>query len=266
MSDIEYSVKDHIATILLNRPEKLNTFTEEMLKTWQESLRQAQLDDDVRVVVVTGSGRAFCAGGDMSKRSADAASAEPAKSPIERKEHLRKGPQGVALAVQALEKPIIAAVNGAAVGAGMDMALMCDIRLAGRSARFSEAYLRVGLVPGAGGAYFLPRVVGLAKALELFFTGDFVDAAEAERIGLVNRVIDDEKLMEETYALARRIADSPPIAARIIKRTIYQSLTTDLRTSLDLISSHMAIVQLTEDSKEAIAAFKEKRPGKFKNR
>jgi enoyl-CoA hydratase/carnithine racemase len=266
MSDIEYSVKDHIATILLNRPEKLNTFTEEMLKTWQESLRQAQLDDDVRVVVVTGSGRAFCAGGDMSKRSADAASAEPAKSPIERKEHLRKGPQGVALAVQALEKPIIAAVNGAAVGAGMDMALMCDIRLASRSARFSEAYLRVGLVPGAGGAYFLPRVVGLAKALELFFTGDFVDAAEAERIGLVNRVFDDEKLMDETYAFAKRIADSPPIAARIIKRTIYQSLTTDLRTSLDLISSHMAIVQLTEDSKEAITAFKEKRPGKFKNR
>ena len=265
MSDIEYSVKDHIATILLNRPEKLNTFTEEMLQVWQQSLQKAQLDDDVRVVVVTGAGRAFCAGGDMTRRSKDAASAEPVLSPIQRKERLRRGPQSVALAVQALEKPLIAAVNGAAVGAGMDMACMCDMRIGGKSARFSEAYLKVGLVPGAGGCYFLSRVVGLPKALELFFTGDFVDSAEALRIGLLNKVVDDEKLMEETYALAGRIANSPPIAARIIKRTIYQSLNTDLKTSLDLISSHMALVQLTEDSKEAIAAFKEKRPGKFKN-
>ena len=267
MSDLEYTVKDHIATILLNRPEKLNTFTDEMIRTWRESVQEAQNDDNVRVVVLTGAGRAFCAGGDMSKRAAEAQGAVPMKlTPIERKEHMRAGAQSVALALQALEKPIIAAVNGAAVGAGMDMALMCDIRLAAKSARFSEAYLRVGLVPGAGGCYFLPRVVGLSKALELFFTGDFVDGPEAERIGLVSHCYDDDKLMEEAYRLAAKIVNAPPIAVRMIKRTIYQSLDTDLRTSLDLVSSHMPIVQLTEDSKEAIAAFKEKRPGRFSGR
>ena len=266
MSDLEYSVKDHIATIRLNRPEKLNTFTPEMLQAWQEALRQAQADPEVRVLVLTGAGRAFCAGGDMSKRADDAASAQPSLAPIDRKESLRKGPQAVALAMQALDKPTIAAVNGAAVGAGMDMSLMCDIRLAGKSAKFSEAYVRVGLVPGAGGCYFLPRAVGLSRALELFFTGDFVDGEEAARIGLVSHVYDDDKLMEETYKLAAKIANAPPINVRMIKRTLYQSLDIDLRTSLEMVSSHMAIVQMTEDSKEAIAAFKEKRPGVFKNR
>ena len=266
MSEIEYSVKDHIATILLNRPEKLNTFTPSMLKRWKECLVEAQDDPDVRVVILTGAGKGFCAGGDMSKRANEAQLDDAPRSAIERKQGLRNGPQSIAKAALALEKPYIAAVNGAAVGAGMDMALMCDMRIVGRSARFSEAYLRVGLVPGAGGCYFLPRVVGLAKALELFFTGDFVTADEAVRIGLANRVVDDDKLMEETYALARRIVASPPIACSLIKRTIYQSVDCDLRTSLDLISSHMAIVQQTEDSKEAIASFKEKRPGVFKGR
>ena len=261
MSDLEYSVKDHIATIKLNRPEKLNTFTPDMLKQWRQNLQEAQHDPEVRVVVLTGAGRAFCAGGDMSKRASEAVTDKAPASPIEGKESLRAGPQGVALAVQQLEKPLIAAVNGAAVGAGMDMALMCDIRVVARSARFSEAYLRVGLVPGAGGCYFLPRVVGLSKALELFFTGDFVDGEEAVRIGLASHVYDDDKLMEETYKLAGRIANSPPIAC-----SIYQSLTTDLRTSLDLISSHMGVVKMTEDSKEAIASFKEKRKGNFKGR
>src|SRR5690606_21852798 len=146
MSDLEYSVKDHIATILLNRPEKLNAFNPAMLKAWQESLRSAQADPEVRVVVLTGAGRAFCSGGDTGRMAERAADKETPDSPISAKESLRAGPQGVALAVQALEKPLIAAVNGVAAGAGMDMALMCDIRLAAKSARFSEAYMRVGLM------------------------------------------------------------------------------------------------------------------------
>jgi enoyl-CoA hydratase/carnithine racemase len=266
MSELDYSVKDHIATIRLNRPEKLNAFNPGMLKAWQQALRDAQADPEVRVVLLTGAGRAFCSGGDTGRMAQRAADTTAPDAPIDAKESLRAGPQTVAMCVQALEKPYIAAVNGVAAGAGMDMALMADIRLAGKSARFTEAYVRVGLMPGAGGCYFLPRIVGMSKALELFFTADFVDADEALRIGLVSHVYEDDKLMEEAYKLAARIAAAPPINVTLIKRTIYQSMTTDLRTSLDLVSSHMAVVRSTEDSKEAIKAFKEKRPGVFKNR
>ena len=148
----------------------------------------------------------------------------------------------------------------------MDMALMCDIWLAESSARFSEGYVRVGLVPGDGGCYFLPRLVGSAKAMELLLTGDFVDAEEAERIGIVNHVYPDDRLMEETTTLAERLAGGPPVAIAMIKRALYQSANCDLRTALDLISSHMAVVQTTSDSNEAYAAFVEKRTPIFEGR
>jgi enoyl-CoA hydratase/carnithine racemase len=143
------------------------------------------------------------------------------------------------------------------------MALMCDIRLAARSARFSEGYVKVGLVPGDGGCYFLPRLAGLAKALELLWTGDFVDSAEALRLGIVNHVYEDESFEQETLAFARRLAAGPPVNIRMIKRATYQSSRTDLRTALDLISSHMAVVRSTHDSREAMRAFVEKRAPEF---
>ena len=146
------------------------------------------------------------------------------------------------------------------------MALMCDIRLAAQSARFSEGYVRVGLVPGDGGCYFLPRLVGTARAMELLLTGDFIDATEAERIGIVNHTYDDDRLREESLALARRLAAGPPVATAMIKRAVYQSAKCDLRTALDLISSHMAVVQSTRDSREAYEAFVEKRPAVFEGR
>ena len=136
---------------------------------------------------------------------------------------------------------MIAAVNGVAVGAGMDMALMCDMRIIARSARLSEGYIRVGLVPGDGGCYYLPRLVGPAKALELLLTGDFIDAEEAARLGIANHVVDDDELPAAVSALARKLADAPPVAVRMIKRAVYQSARTDLRTALDLISSHMSV-------------------------
>lgn len=148
----------------------------------------------------------------------------------------------------------------------MDMALMCDIRVAAKSARFSEGYIRVGLVPGNGGAYFLPRIVGPAQALEMLWTADFMNAEQALQIGLVNHVYDDATFKEEAYGFARKIAAAPPVQARAIKRTVYQSLATDLRTSLELISSHMAIVQTTDDYREAINAYKEKRSAKYQGR
>jgi len=148
----------------------------------------------------------------------------------------------------------------------MGMCVMCDMRVAAESARFSTGYVRVGLVPGDGDTYFLPRLVGAAKALELLWTADFIEAPEAHRLGIVQRVVPDAQLKETTYALARQIADGPQIPIRMIKRLVYQSLKLDLRTHLDLVSSHMSIVRQTADHKEGVAAFKEKRPPRFEGR
>ena len=264
MSDLEYSVKDNIATLLLNRPEKKNAFTDDMLAQWRQRLLDAQDDESVRVIVVTGAGDAFCSGGDLGRRAREPDAGAP--TTLQRKQRFRKTTHAVALTMPEIDKPVIAAVNGAAAGAGMDMALMCDIRLAARSARFAEAYVRVGLIPGNGGCYYLPRIVGVARALELLMTGEFVGAEEALRIGLVNHVYDDDKFMESVYAYAGKIASMPPVAISMIKRTVYQSLTCDLRTSLELISSHMAIVQSTDDYREAIAAYKGKRAGIYRGK
>jgi 2-(1,2-epoxy-1,2-dihydrophenyl)acetyl-CoA isomerase len=187
-------------------------------------------------------------------------------TPLDHKHYLWKHIHQIPFTLEEMDKPVIAMVNGPAVGAGMDMALQCDLRIASEEARFSEAYVKVGLVPGDGGAYFLPRLVGTAKALELFWTGDFVDAREAERIGLVNKVVPAAQLKEVTYDLARRIADGPQIAIRIIKRAVYQGMRTDLRTALDSISSHLAVVRYTEDHREGVQAIREKRPPRFTGR
>jgi enoyl-CoA hydratase/carnithine racemase len=260
MADLEYEVKNGVGTLLLNRPHRKNAFTLEMIDQWAEVLVAARTDPDVRALVLTGAGDGFCSGVDLDALN------QRGSPPLDAKRNLTDRIHRVAYALQDLDKPMIAAVNGVAVGAGMDMALMCDIRLAARSARFSEGYVRVGLVPGDGGCYFLPRLVGSARAMELLLTGDFVDASEAERIGIVNHVYDDDHLMEETMALARRLAGGPPVAIAMIKRALYQSANCDLRTALDLISSHMAVVQSTSDSQEAYRAFVEKRTPIFEGR
>ena len=245
----------------LNRPDKKNATSEEMLLALREALEAANDDDAIRCFVITGTGDAFCSGGDLGRRAKEGG--DP--TPLERKNRLL-GTHRVALTVEQFEKPLIAAVNGPAVGAGMDLALMCDIRFAAASARFSEGYIRVGLIPGNGGCYFLPRIVGVARALELLMTGEFVGADEALRIGLVNQVYDDDKFLDSAYTYAKKIAAMPPVAVSMIKRTVYQSLTCDLRTSLELIASQMTIVQTTQDYREAIAAYKGKRAGVFKGK
>jgi enoyl-CoA hydratase/carnithine racemase len=257
MADLEYTVADGIGTILLNRPHRKNAFTIEMIDQWARILVEARTDPDVRVIVLTGAGDAFCSGVDLSSMDGER------PSPLQRKEHLTDHIHRVPYALEDLDKPVIAAINGAAVGAGMDMALMCDMRIIARSARLSEGYIRVGLVPGDGGCYYLPRLVGQAKALELLLTGDFIGAEEAARIGIANHVVDDDDLIAATTRLARKLADAPPVAVRTIKRAVYQSARADLRTALDLISSHMSVVTSTQDSAEALAAFREKRPGRY---
>ena len=258
MAELEYAVADGIGTIRLNRPERKNAFTLSMVDQWAGLLAAARTDPDVRVLVLTGTGDAFCSGVDLERRN----EGRPATA-LARKQVLTDQVHRIALAMEDLDKPVIAAINGTAVGAGLDMALMCDMRIMVRSARVSEGYIRVGMVPGDGGCYYLPRLVGMAKALELLLTGDFVDADEAARIGLVNQVVDESELDDAVLALARKIADGPPVVVRMIKRATYQSLRTDLRTSLDLISSHTGVVGLMSDSAEAMAAFREKRKPRY---
>ena len=260
--ELLYHKEDGIATITLNRPEKLNAFTPAMIDAWYEALRDAAADDEVRVVVVTGAGRAFCSGRDVRAMGEH----RERWTPIDHKNHLWQHIHRIPKFLETFDKPYIAALNGLAVGAGLDMALMADLRFAADDARFSEGYVKVGLVPGDGGSYFLPRVVGYSRALELLWTGRWVSAEEALAMGLVNRVVPRERLLEETYAFARELAAGPQIAIRMIKRAVRQSMRCDLETALDLISSHMALVRQTEDHREGIAAFREKRPPRFVGR
>lgn len=249
MADLEYRCDDGVATIVLNRPEKKNAFTAAMLDHWVESLRDVRDDPAVRVLVLRGAGDAFCAGVDLGR-----VSGEMGQTPWDQKELLRTGVQRIPLLMQELDKPTIASVNGVAVGAGIDMALMCDMRLGARSARVCESYIRMGFVPGAGGLHLLPRVVGTAKAFEMFLTGDFYDAEQALQMGLFNHVYDDDELLDATYALAGKLASAPPAAVSLMKRALYQSLELDLRTSLDLISSHMGVLRSTDVSKDIVSA------------
>lgn len=260
-SDDELIVENDgaVRILRLNRPQSLGAFTWSMIETWADALVDAQRDPSVRVVVLTGTGRGFCSGVDLE------ALAAVGSAPIDRKRMLTERVHRVARAVEDLEKPLLCAVNGLAVGAGMDMALMCDIRIAAEGATFSEGYIHIGLVPGDGGSYYLPRIVGMAKALELLWTGDTLDAEDARDCGIVSRVVPGEDLMTTVLELAHRIAEKSPIAISMMKRHAYQSARLDLRTSLDLISSHMGIVQSTEDQAEAMAAFRERRGASFRN-
>lgn len=253
MSDLEYTRDGYVATILLNRPDRKNAFTLPMLDDWAEALTQAKADPDVHVIVLRGQGSAFCSGVDLGR-----VSGEMGRDPLEMKELLRLRVQRIPLLLQDLDKPIIASISGPAVGAGLDMALMCDMRLAARSATLCESYIRVGFVPGAGGLYYLSRLVGIAKAFEIFMTGDFYSAEESMAMGMVNRVYDDEDLLDETYKLAERIAAAPPVAVGMIKRSLYQSVDIDLRTSLDLASSHMGIIRSTPESVRDFSAIRER--------
>lgn len=256
---LKYDIAEGVATITLNRPEKLNAFTGEMLEKWLLSLEDARTNPEVRAIVMTGTGRAFTTGGDVEGFSA---SSKQTAAGI--RQHLVDGVQRLPRKLAEIDKPVIAALNGFATGGGLDIALACDIRFAAESARFAETYAKMGLIPGAGGAWLLPRLVGTAKALELFWSCDWVEACEAERIGLVNKVFPDAELMEGTYAFARKVAAGAPLAVQAIKRVMRLGLDKDLGTALDIVASTMPIVRTSEDHREALAAFKEKRTPRFK--
>src|SRR5512144_2215457 len=210
-SELLYEVKDRIATITLNRPDKMNAFTGPMIERWAASLHEAQADPNVNVVVVTGAGKAFCSGGDVGRMGAG----DP--TPLDNKNGLWEHIHRVPKTLEAMDKPVVAMVNGVAVGAGMGMSLMCDVRIASDAARFSTGYVRVGLVPGDGDTYFLPRLVGSAKALELLWTADFVEAAAALQSAIVHSFVPTADPTDATYAFARQLAAGPQAPIRMIK-------------------------------------------------
>ncbi|HEU4759362.1 MAG TPA: enoyl-CoA hydratase [Dehalococcoidia bacterium] len=254
---------ERVAIVTLNRPEKLNAFDYEMAEKLLTALEQAAADPQVRCVVLTGAGRGFCAGGDISAMAAGgAALGGEAMDPIARLRHEEE----VSRLLHEMPKPTVAMVNGAAAGAGLSIALACDIRIAAESARFGTAFARVGFSGDFGGTWMLQRLVGPAKARELYFTADLIDAREAERIGLVNRTVPDDRLRQETIALAKKIADGPPIALARMKQNLNLGLTSDFGALLDAEAEGQIMTGLTQDHQNAVRAFLEKRPPLFEGR
>jgi 2-(1,2-epoxy-1,2-dihydrophenyl)acetyl-CoA isomerase len=250
-----------VAIITLNRPEVLNAINEPMLPPWVDALEECRLDDSVGVIVVTGAGEAFCRGGDTTKLGS-----HTTPGPVDIKAQFWDRLHRIPKKLAEIDKPVIAAVNGLASGAGVDVSLQCDFRFAARSASFRVSYTAFGLVPGNGGTYFLPRIVGEAKALELFYAAKPIDAEEALRIGLVNQVFDDDEFMARTMEYAHDITLRAPLAMSLVKRAVKQSLSMDLHTHLDMVSSHMLITRPSEDHAEAIKAYEEGRDPVFKGR
>lgn len=267
MADLLFSVEDSIARITLNRPERMNAFSEEMINKWFEALETVRDSDEIRAVIVSGNGRGFCAGGDikeMAKGNGFFKSEEDISSTgLARKNSLWKKIQRVPLLLEEIDKPVIAKVHGFAFGAGLDMALMCDIRIVAESTKLSESYVNVGIVPGDGGAYFLPRLVGVDRALDMLWTGRVLTAKEAKEIGLVTFVVPDDELDAFTEDYVQKLVRGPQQAIRMMKRAVYQNQNMDLRSSLDMISSFMAIVTELDDYKKGVQAVVEKRKPEF---
>lgn len=256
-----FTLENKIATITLNRPERRNAFNEEMLALWVDALLECRKRDDINVIILTGAGKAFCSGGDIKDmvERLESGGAPAQKQFIENVHEVAK-------TLDLIDKPIIAAINGVATGAGLDMALMCDMRFCSDQAKLASTYIKVGLVPGDGGGFFLPRLVGISKALEMMWTGDWVSPEEAERIGLVNHTVPHDELENKVYTFAKQLAEGPTIAQRLIKRVVYEGLNSDLRTHLDMMSSHYAVVSGTQDHQNAIEAFLSKQKPRFEGR
>jgi enoyl-CoA hydratase/carnithine racemase len=260
--DIIYTKEEGVATITLNRPDARNSYSPEMLDSIYYAMEDAASDDGVRVLVLTGTGRAFCAGADV-KAMAEKFDQPGGKRKV-RKQKVNE--RQIYSSLHSFEKPLIAAINGVAVGAGLDIALACDIRIASDRARFAEVFIRRGLIPVGGGTYYLPRLVGTDKACLLIWTGDMIDAQEAERIGLVTMVVPHEELENATWQLAEKLVKGPSLAIKKAKRAIYEGLEMDLESTLDYVVPITKELHETEDHKEGAQAFVEKREPFFKGR
>ena len=254
-------VEDRVAVVTLNRPESRNALSMELKQALVRWIPELGADPEVGCLLLTGAGKAFCAGGDT--RTMAAGGRPPSHE--DRVRQLR-WEHGIPAAIHGLDKPVVAALPGPAAGAGFSIALSCDIRIAAESAFVTTSYARLGLSGDYGGSWFLTRLVGTARARELYFLGDRVDARECERIGLVNRVVPDAALAKEALALAKRIAGGPPIALRYMKDNLNRALREDLGSCLDTEAERMVQGAMTEDYLEAVKAYTEKRAPQFRGR
>ena len=261
MAPILVSLDAGVLTITLNRPEKLNSFNPEMHALLRGAMERAMDDQDVRALLLTGSGRAFCAGQDLSERNVSAGA--PA---IDLSASLGSHYNPLVRRMRALPKPIVCAVNGVAAGAGANIALACDLVFAARSASFVQAFARLGLVPDSGGTYFLPRLVGMARAMGLALLAEKLSAEDAERIGLIWKVFDDDALMPQAAATARQLAAGPTRGYGLLKRALYASAGNSLDAQLDLERDLQRELGFGEDYREGVRAFLEKRKPEFKGR
>lgn len=256
-----YDRKGAVVTLAMNEPERRNPLTgNAAVPQFLAAIERIQDEPDVRCVILTGNGPSFSAGGDlraMRRQGTDEV------SELQIRHEYRRGIQRLTVALFNLEVPVIAAVNGHAIGAGLDLACMCDIRIASDKAKFAESFVKVGIIPGDGGAWLLPRIIGLSRASELSFTGDTIDAQQALAWNLVSRVVPHEQLMDAARELAARIAANPSHSLRLTKRLIREGLNSSLEAVLELSAAFQAISHKTDDHREAVVAFLEKRTPKF---
>jgi enoyl-CoA hydratase/carnithine racemase len=264
MKEILYEKDGHVATITLNRPAKRNAYSETMVHEILEALADARDDDGIRVAIVTGAGKGFCAGGDIGRDFQ-----YPARYRGHRLESMLEMRENMHVLIRFLDrfdKPVIAAVNGAAVAGGLTLALACDFRIAGESAKLGDTSLKFALIPDEGGAYFFPRFMGLDRALKMSLLSEVYPARQALELGLVTEVVADDQLMTRARELAARLAEGPPIAIRVTKRMMYKQRSMQLDNALEDAAMATLATNYTDDVKEGTAAFHEKRKPSFKGR
>jgi enoyl-CoA hydratase len=255
---ILYEKKDRVGTITLNRPKSMNSLSSELLRELDHVLTEIDRDDDVKVVILTGSEKFFAAGADITEIG-------EIKTPLDAHRFLKMA-QAVFNHIEDLEKPVIAAISGLALGGGCELTLACDLRIAADNTTFGQPEIKIGVIPGAGGTQRLPRIVGITKAKELLYTGDFMDAQEAYRIGLLNKVVPAASLMEETRKMALKIARQPGVALKATKLAVNGGLNMDIKSAMAYEARCFEILFSTEDQKEGMKAFIEKRKPAFKDK
>ncbi len=258
-----YEQDDRIVKITLNRPDTRNALSGDIIEGLVEYLQKADKDKNVGCVILTGAGKSFSSGGNLQEIKDMTTKDKMTQAQLE--DWYRFGIQKIPLTMNSIDVPVVAAVNGHAIGAGNDLCTMCDIRIAGEDAKFSESFLRIGIIPGDGGSWFLPKIIGLARANEMILTCDVLDAYKALDWGLVSKVVPNENLIVEAQQLAKKIATQPPEASRRAKRLLRMSQNVPLQDALEMAASQQSMLQQLDDHREAIDALLEKRKPNYKN-
>lgn len=252
---------NHQVWLTLDNQEQMNAISLEMVSSLTQVLKFADADSDVRVIVITGTGQAFCAGGDI--KAMENKTGMFHGDPNELRTRYMHGIQQIPLVMESLSKPVIAMVQGAAIGAGCDLAMMCDLRIGTHRSKFGETFVKLGLVPGDGGSYFLQRVIGYSKAMQMSLTGDIVAGEDAFNMGLLTMFVSEADLKSETEALATKIASNAPVAVQMTKKLMKLAAHADLQTVLDMAAAYQGITQRTEDHFKALTAMKDKSNAEF---